>query len=70
MPTTKSRVYPNLRAYLKARKRGGATQAEIAEQFNISPGHLSDLKKGKARPSLDLAMRLSEECGIPIESFQ
>lgn len=65
----RKRIYPNLRAYLKARRRRGSTQADVAAEFQISAGHLSDLKKGRVKPSLDLAFRMDER-GIPIESFK
>lgn len=66
---TRKRVYPNLGTFLEDLKRNGSTQAEFAERLGMSNGYLSDLKNGKVRPSLALAKQLSDECGIPIESF-
>lgn len=63
------RVFPNLRAYLEDQKRHGITQQQFAARMQMSNGYLSDLKQGIVRPSLALAMRLADECGIPIESF-
>ena len=63
------RIYPDLQAYLRDFKLRGGTQAEFAARMDMSTGYLSDLKKGLVRPSLSLAKRLSDECGIPIESF-
>jgi transcriptional regulator with XRE-family HTH domain len=63
------RVYPNLNAYVAARKREGVTQAEIAAELDISPGHLSELKNGRVGPSRKLTRKLVEACGIPVEAF-
>ena len=69
MSTTRKRVYPTLMAYLEDLNRQGINQGEFAATLGISEGYLSDLKNGKATPSLSLAQRLSEAAGIPIESF-
>jgi transcriptional regulator with XRE-family HTH domain len=63
------RTYPNLRAFLEHLDEQGTTQAEFAAQMKISEAHLSELKNGRTVPSLSLARRLSQECGVPIESF-
>jgi transcriptional regulator with XRE-family HTH domain len=65
----KRKVYPNLNAYVEDFVRHGGTQAELAARMDMSEGYLSDLKNGRVRPSLLLAKRLSDECGVPIESF-
>lgn len=65
----RKRNYQNLRAYLADRRKRGSTQADVAAEFQISEGHLSELKNGRVKPSLDLAMLMKEQ-GIPIESFQ
>ena len=67
--TRRKRIYPNLAAYLRDLRRAGTTQAEFAARMGISPQHLSDVKNGARGVSLPLAKRLSDECGIPIESF-
>lgn len=63
------RPYASLSDYLDDWGRAGKTQAEFAADFGISVGFLSDLKNGKAQPSLTLAKRLSDECHVPIEAF-
>jgi len=63
------RIYPDLRTYLDDLVRAGSTQSEFAARMDMSRGYLSDLKNGRVRPSLRLAKRLADECGIPIESF-
>ena len=63
----KRKRYPNLKAYLNNLE--GVTQAEFAARMGISPQHLSDIKNGARGASLQVAKRLSDECGVPIESF-
>lgn len=67
--TRRQRIYPDLSAYLDDLARQGGTQAEFADRMGMSKGYLSDLKNRRVRPSLGLAKRLSDECGVPIESF-
>lgn len=67
--TKRAKIYPHLRAYLDDLGRQGSTQADFAARMEMSEGYLSDLKNGRVRPSLILAKRLSDECGVPIESF-
>lgn len=64
-----TKAYPHLRAYLDDLADQGVTQAEFASRMEMSEGYLSDLKNGRVKPSLTLAKRLSDECGVPIESF-
>lgn len=65
----RKRGYPSLEAYLDALGKQGITQAEFAARVGISPQHLSDVKNRARGASLKLAKRLSDECGVPIESF-
>lgn len=67
--TKRPRIYPDLQAYLDDLARRGITQTEFAAKMGMSEGYLSDLKNRRVRPSLGLAKRLADECGIPIESF-
>jgi predicted transcriptional regulator len=62
-------TFPSLAAYLEHLGTLGQTQAEFAESFGISVGHLSELKNGKVSPSLALLKRFRDECGIPVEAF-
>jgi transcriptional regulator with XRE-family HTH domain len=64
----RKRRYRNLKAYL-ADLPNGMTQADFAARMGISPQHLSDIKNGARGASLQLAKRLADECGVPIESF-
>jgi transcriptional regulator with XRE-family HTH domain len=55
-----------LRKYLKT---SGRTQRELALAVGVSEPMLSLVLKGWRTPSLIVAMRLSEETGIPVEAF-
>lgn len=63
------RVYPDLKAFLEDYARQGGLQSDFAARMGMSEGYLSDLKNGRVRPSLSLAVKLAEEAGVPIESF-
>lgn len=65
----KRTVYPDLNTALEALGAQGVTQKDFAARLGMSEGYLSDLKNGRVRPSLQLAARLSEEAGVPIQSF-
>jgi transcriptional regulator with XRE-family HTH domain len=65
----KRSLFPSLAAYLDHLDKLGKNQADFAEGFGISVGYLSDLKNGKATPSLALLKRFRDECGIAIDSF-
>lgn len=45
------------------------TLADLAERMRVKPSHLSQIETGIKNPSIRLAARLSEETGIPLESF-
>ena len=45
------------------------TQEELARELGISQGYLSMLLNGTRVPSLEMAQRISEKTGVPIESF-
>lgn len=66
---TMRRVYPDLNAYLDDLVRNGGSQRAFADRMDMSEGYLSDLKNRRVGCSLTLAKRLSDECGVPIESF-
>lgn len=51
-----------LDAYLKAQR---GRHADLARVLKVSPGALSDIRKGRARPSLELAARIeAATCGV------
>lgn len=61
------RVFASLAAYLRDRGRGG--QVELAAELGISPAYLSLLKDRQRQPPLDLALRISAHCAVPLESL-
>lgn len=60
------RTYPNLRSYLKGT---GQTQADLAARLGKSQPFISKLLNGLIQPSLHEALRISERCGVPVESL-
>lgn len=58
----RSRSSAGLRAWIVA---SGRSQADVARTIGIDPGHLSRLLSGRARPSLDLAVRLEGMTAVP-----
>lgn len=44
----------------KARKGKKLSQAELSEQLNISPSHMSDIENGKTNIGLDIFMNITE----------
>jgi len=61
--------YPALEAYIAACRDRGIRQFQVAAMLGMSHGYLSTLRRGKRRPSLAMAKRLADRCGVPIESF-
>jgi transcriptional regulator with XRE-family HTH domain len=66
MARTFRRTYPNITAYLEAT---GQTQQELAAKLGKSQAFVSKLRRGLVQPSLDEALRISGELGIPVESL-
>lgn len=60
------RVYPNLAAYFRENEE---TQAQVADELGISYAYMSMLKWGIRQPPLDLALRIAQRCGVPLESL-
>jgi transcriptional regulator with XRE-family HTH domain len=48
------------------RQRRRMTQMDLALEADISPRHLSFLETGRAQPSREMLMRLSEELDVPL----
>ncbi|RDI61400.1 DNA-binding XRE family transcriptional regulator [Nocardia pseudobrasiliensis] len=53
-------------AVLRAEHR--MTRAALAEAVNVNPQTIGALERGDHYPSLDLAMRICEVFGLPIEA--
>lgn len=60
------RIYPNLETYFI---ETGTKQEDFAERLNISPSYLSRIKNKIAQPPLDLALEISREAHVPLESL-
>lgn len=52
------------------RAREGLRQEDAAERLGISKPTVSRLEKGRRKPSLALAAKLSERTGIPVKLFR
>ena len=48
---------------------GKVTLEKLALELDVTPSHLSQIETGLRRPSLQLAVRLSEMTRIPVEEF-
>jgi hypothetical protein len=61
------RVYPNLHAFF--RNNPDVRMMDIADELRISYSLLSMIKWGSRQPRLELAIKLSDRCGVPLESL-
>lgn len=50
--------------------REHGSQARLARKLRISVTHLSQIRKGKKQPSLDLALDIEKETGVPVETMR
>jgi len=41
----------------------------LAQAVGISPSRMTQIRKGRSVPDLALALRLSQQTGIPVEAF-
>jgi transcriptional regulator with XRE-family HTH domain len=46
------------------------TQAELAARLEVSDKHISGLEAGNRTVSLQLAIRIQRELGIPVEAWE
>ena len=60
------RTYPNLAAFFHAE---GRIQNQVAHELGISSSLLSMIRWGLRQPQLDLALRISDRCRVPLESL-
>jgi transcriptional regulator with XRE-family HTH domain len=59
-------IYPDLHAFFKAE---GRIQAQVAHELGISTSLLSMIRWHEREPHLELAMRISERCRVPLASL-
>ena len=45
----------------------GMTQQELAERVGVTRQTIISIERGKYKPSIDLALRLSRVFGVPVE---
>ena len=45
------------------------TQKELAQELGVTPQHLNAVLKGRVRPSLKLAIRISRATGTPLKKL-
>jgi transcriptional regulator with XRE-family HTH domain len=65
----RKQTFQSLTAYVATRTASGETLQEIAADLGLSVGYLCDLKNRRQTPGFKLAKRLSDNYGIPLESF-
>lgn len=64
MKDARQRVKERLK---KAKPR--RTQRDLARSLGVSESFLSELLSGKRRVSLEMALKLEQETGVPIRDF-
>lgn len=67
VPTTPNGKIHNQLPVLRAER--GLSRAQLAALVEVNPQTIGALERGQYFPSLDLAMRLSEAFGLPIEAI-
>lgn len=50
-----------------ALKRGRLV--DLAKRLGVTPQWLCDVRKGRRMPSLEMALAIQRETGVPVESF-
>lgn len=60
------RIYPDLHSYFR---ENGDSVTQVASDVGCSIAHLSMIKWGTRQPTLALALRIAERCGVPLESL-
>jgi plasmid maintenance system antidote protein VapI len=48
---------------------GDESQADAARQLGVSPGFLNHLLRGRKHPGLNLAVKIRDTYGIPVEAW-
>lgn len=54
---------------VEKRKENNLMQKDLADMLNVSINHLSDVERGKKRPSLKLLMQISCSLNTPVDYF-
>lgn len=56
-------------ALIRARKERNETQAQVAKALGITRPYYTQIELGERDPSLDVALKLSEHFGLPVEQL-
>lgn len=54
----------------KWREVNGVTQAVLSERLGISEKHMSGVETGSRSVSLNVAIRIERETGVPVEAWE
>jgi len=60
------RIYPNLRTYFN---ESGDSQMAFAQRYKRSQAWVSQVVNGNIEPAIRVALRISRETGVPLESL-
>lgn len=60
------RIYPDLETFFDETR---TKQEDFAEAIGISASYMSRIKNKLAQPPLDLALKISREAHVPLESL-
>ncbi|HMJ85233.1 MAG TPA: helix-turn-helix transcriptional regulator [Vicinamibacterales bacterium] len=60
------RTYPDLKTYFA---ETGETQLEFARRYQRSQNWVSKVVNGQIEPAIRVALRISRETGVPLESL-
>lgn len=60
------RIYPDLATFFEST---AMKQEDFAEQIGISASYMSRIKNKLVQPPLDLALKISKEAHVPVESL-
>jgi len=66
MKSQSRRIYPDLKTYFA---ESGDSQREFARRYRRSDGWVSQVVNGKIEPAIRVALRISRETGVPLESL-
>ena len=64
MSKSMERAYPSLKAWRKAKR---LTQIDAAKHLQMTQSHYSRLERGKVPAGGQMAVRVMERTGVPIE---
>ena len=59
----------NLKTLAELRQEKNFTQQQLAEKINVSRKAISHYETGRAKPSLDVAVKLAKALGVSVEKI-